>query len=64
MSTSKKLSAEQQNKLLSILEKRFEKNTQRHKGMEWSDGREKLIASPEKLWSLNEMEKTEGNLML
>lgn len=60
MSISKKLSAEQQNKLLSILEKRFEKNTQRHKGMEWSDVREKLIASPEKLWSLNEMEKTEG----
>jgi len=60
MSTSKKLAAEQQNKLLSMLEKRFEKNTQRHKGMEWSDVREKLIASPEKLWSLNEMEKTEG----
>ncbi|WP_407481150.1 DUF4256 domain-containing protein [Elizabethkingia meningoseptica] len=60
MSTSKKLSAEQQNELLSILEKRFEKNTQRHKGMEWSDVREKLIESPEKLWSLNEMEKTEG----
>lgn len=60
MSTSKKLSAEQQNELLNILEKRFEKNTQRHKGMEWRDVREKLIASPEKLWSLNEMEKTEG----
>ncbi|HFK5568665.1 hypothetical protein BAX97_09290 [Elizabethkingia meningoseptica] len=60
MSTSKKLSAEQQNELLNILEKRFEKNTPRHKGMEWRDVREKLIASPEKLWSLNEMEKTEG----
>ena len=60
MSTSKKISAAQQNELLSILEKRFEKNTQRHKGIEWSDVREKLITSPEKLWSLNEMEKTEG----
>jgi len=59
--TSKmKLSAEYSNALLSILKSRFEKNMNRHNGMDWSAIETKLKASPEKLWSLNEMERTGG----
>lgn len=61
MKTSKKkLSSEQSKELLSILKSRFEKNMQRHKGLEWSKIRVKLEANPEKLWSLNQMETTDG----
>jgi len=56
----KRLSAEEQNELLTILEKRFENNPNRHKNMEWSEVEKKLQTNPEKLWSLNEMEKTGG----
>jgi hypothetical protein len=56
----KKLSAEQSKELLSVLKKRFEKNMHRHKGIEWADIQAKLEASPEKLWSLNEMERSGG----
>jgi hypothetical protein len=56
----KKLSTEQQKVLLSTLRSRFEKNMNRHKGIDWSKVESKLVASPEKLWSLGEMEKTEG----
>jgi len=42
------------------LKARFEKNMKRHKGLEWDKVQAKLQASPEKLWSLNEMEKTGG----
>jgi hypothetical protein len=55
-----KLSAVQQEELLNVLETRFEKNMQRHKGLEWSKVEGKLLANPEKLWSLDEMERTEG----
>ena len=55
-----KLSAEQNKQLLNILKVRFVKNMARHKGIEWSDVQDKLEASPEKLWSLNEMERTGG----
>lgn len=61
MGTNKnKLLPEQQEAILSVLEARFEKNTQRHKGIEWAKVQAKLEANPEKLWSLDEMERTEG----
>jgi hypothetical protein len=56
----KELSSENQKKLLGILKNRFEKNMKRHKGLEWGKIQAKLEAAPEKLWSLNEMESTEG----
>ena len=56
----KKLSATEQQELLTILKSRFEKNKQRHKGLDWSSVQTKLEAYPEKLWVLNEMESTEG----
>jgi hypothetical protein len=61
MKTSKnKLTASQGAELLSILQARFEKNKNRHKGIEWNKVQAKLEASPAKLWSLNEMEMTGG----
>jgi Protein of unknown function (DUF4256) len=56
----KELSPEQRKKLLEALKARFEKNMNRHKGLEWADVQAKLGANPEKLWSLNEMERTGG----
>ena len=56
----KKLSPEQREELVDTLKIRFEKNSNRHKGIEWTKVRAKLDASPEKLWSLHEMEKTGG----
>ena len=53
---SKKLREE----LLTTLKTRFEKNTDRHRGLDWVKVQAKLDANPEKLWSLNEMEKTGG----
>lgn len=57
---SKKLSAQQSEELLSILKIRFEKNMKRHEGLEWAKVQERLIAKPDKLWSLNEMDITGG----
>lgn len=54
------LSKDQQSVLLKTLKTRFEKNMNRHKGMEWAKIVSKLEKSPEKLWSLNEMEETGG----
>lgn len=54
------LSTDQQEALLSVLETRFEKNMQRHKGLEWSKVLAKLQANPDKLASIDEMERTEG----
>jgi hypothetical protein len=54
------LSQEQREELLSVLKTRFEKNTNRHKGLEWAEVQAKLEAGAEKLWSLNEMERTGG----
>ena len=59
-SNTKKLSPEQRDELLNILKARFEKNTNRHKGIEWAKVQERLDANSEKLWSLNEMERTGG----
>ena len=55
-----KLSEEQSQELLKVLEIRFEKNMNRHKDLDWNKVQEKLEANPEKLWSLDEMERTEG----
>ncbi len=46
--------------LLRVLEARFEKNINRHQGLEWAKVQAKLEANTEKLWSLNEMERTGG----
>ena len=59
-SNKKELSPEQHEELLRALKARFEKNTNRHKGLEWAKVQAKLEANPEKLWSLNEMERTGG----
>ena len=56
----KELSTKQRDELLSILKARFEKNKSLHKGMDWAAIQAKLEKQPEKLWSLNEMEKTGG----
>lgn len=56
----KELSPEQREELLSVLKDRFEKNISRHEGLEWATIQAKLEAHPEKLWSLNEMERTGG----
>jgi hypothetical protein len=58
--TKKKLSPEQRQELLRALKARFEKNMSRHKGLEWAKVQSKLEANTEKLWSLNEMERTGG----
>jgi hypothetical protein len=58
--TKKELSPKEREELLKALKARFEKNTSRHKGLEWAKVQAKLEASPEKLWSLHEMEKTGG----
>lgn len=60
MSDKKELSPEQQEELLSTLKVRFEKNMNRHKGLDWIKVQTKLEANPEKLWSLDEMEITGG----
>src|SRR5512132_1317812 len=56
----KELSPEQREELLGALKTRFEKNMNRHKGLEWAKVQAKLEANTEKLWSLNEMEGTGG----
>jgi len=58
--TKKELPAKQREELLTALKARFEKNMNRHKGLEWTKVKTKLEANAEKLWSLNEMEKTGG----
>ncbi|RZK80554.1 MAG: DUF4256 domain-containing protein [Pedobacter sp.] len=56
----KQLSAEQSAELIKTLKARFEKNRNRHEGIEWNSVQVKLESSPEKLWSLDEMEVTGG----
>ena len=61
MESKKELSPQQQATLLSILKVRFEKNQHRHKAIEWEDVQAKLQkTASEKLYSLNEMERTGG----
>src|SRR5438094_5013955 len=59
-SNKKDLSPEQRKELLGALKARFEKNMDRHKGLEWAKVQAKLGANIEKLWSLSEMERTGG----
>src|SRR3989339_160823 len=59
-SNKKKLPPEQREELLRALKARFEKNMNRHKGLEWAKVRAKLETNPEKLLSLDEMERTGG----
>jgi hypothetical protein len=56
----KKLSAAQGADLLTTLKVRFEKNIKRHKGLDWAKIQTRLKARPEKLWSLSEMERSDG----
>jgi hypothetical protein len=56
----KQLSSKQREDLLAALKARFEKNLNCHKGLEWAKVQARLEASAEKLWSLNEMERTGG----
>jgi Protein of unknown function (DUF4256) len=61
----KELSREQREELLRALKARFEKNMNRHSGLEWAKVKSKLEAGPDsyrnnKLWSLSEMERTGG----
>ncbi len=61
MKTTKKgLSLKQREELLSALKARFEKNLNWHMGLDWAKVQTRLEANPEKLWSLNEMERTGG----
>ncbi|HEU4713570.1 MAG TPA: DUF4256 domain-containing protein [Pyrinomonadaceae bacterium] len=55
-----KLSAAEGEELLATLKTRFEKNMNRHKGVDWAKVLSKLEANSEKLWSLSEMERTGG----
>jgi len=59
-SNKKKLSQGQLEELFVILKNRFEKNSNRHTGLEWTKIHAKLSANLEKLWSINEMERTGG----
>lgn len=54
------LSPDQREELLKTLEARFEKNRDRHEGIVWGDVKSRLEDNPAKLWSLYEMERTEG----
>lgn len=60
MQRAKDINAKQREELLSALKARFEKNINRHEGLEWAKVQARLEANPEKLWSLNEMERTGG----
>jgi hypothetical protein len=59
-SNKKNLSPEQRDQLLRALRARFEKNFKRHEGLAWAQVQTKLEAGAEKLWSLNEMERSGG----
>jgi hypothetical protein len=54
------LSPEQREELLKMLQSRFNKNMNRHKGLEWAEVQARLESNPQKLWSLHEMERTGG----
>lgn len=60
MQSANEMNAKQRDELLSTLKARFEKNMNRHKGLEWAKIEAKLTANPDKLWSLHEMERTGG----
>ncbi len=59
-SSKNKLPSSQRDELIKILKTRFEKNMKRHKGIDWAGVQARLESSPEKIWSLHEMEMTGG----
>ena len=59
-SNKRELAPKQREELLRVLKARFGKNMNRHKGLEWAKVQAKVEAHTEKLWSLNEMERTGG----
>lgn len=60
MKNKNRISPDQQKKLLAVLKTRFEKNMSRHNGLSWDSVQKRIEANAEKLWSLNEMERTGG----
>src|SRR5207244_153480 len=58
--SKKNLSPAQREALLGVLQARFEKHPTRHKGVAWAKVQARLEGNPDKLWSLNEMERTGG----
>jgi hypothetical protein len=58
--TTHTIPAKQRDELLAVLRTRFEKNTSLHKGLNWTDVEPRLMSSPDKLWSLQQMEATGG----
>jgi hypothetical protein len=60
MQTAKALKAQQRDELLAALKDRFENNMDRHRNIEWARVQAKLEANPEQLWSLSQMEETDG----
>ncbi len=60
MPKAKDLKVKQREELLRVLQARFEKNMNRHRGLAWAKVQARLEANPEKLWSLHEMERTGG----
>ena len=60
MQNAKEIKAKQREDLLRTLKARFEKNMNRHKGLEWDKVQAKMESNPDKLWSLHEMERTGG----
>ena len=54
------MEATKKQEVIAVLKARFEKNPQRHKGLQWAAIQTKLEAAPKKLWSLSEMERTGG----
>ena len=60
MAKSKDMKAKQRDELLGTLKARYEKNMHRHPGLAWAKVEARLEANAEKLWSLNEMERTGG----
>lgn len=56
----KELSAKQREELLTTLGTRFEKNMNRHKGLDWAKVQARLLEHPDKLWSLGQMESSDG----
>ncbi len=60
MSSKKLLSSKDEFNLMAILKQRFEENMVRHKGLTWESVQNRLTGKKEKLWSLNEMERTGG----
>lgn len=60
MKSKNKMPQSQQVELLEVLKSRFEKNINRHKGVDWAQVQAKLESNPEKMWSLHEMEISGG----